>query len=268
MKISFSTLSCPQWSWTKVIDEASRMGYDGIEVRGIQDELYLPNLKPFMSENLDNTLKDLKERGLEICCLDTSCIFHDDNIFDASLKEGIATINLAKYMGIPYIRVFGDRIPDVGKKDETIKQVAKGIEQLGRYAEDKGVIVLQETHGAFSNSDYLLEVLDKASSPAIGVIWDIANPFEENNESIYETYRKLSKYIKHTHIKDIKVSDKSIQVHMPGKGDLPIEDIISLLKGNGYNGWLSFEWEKRWHHDIEDPEIVLPYFIEYIKKFL
>src|SRR5665647_241021 len=117
MKISFSTLSCPKWSWTKVIDEASRMGYDGIEVRGIQDELYLPNLKPFMPENLDNTLKDLKERDLKICCLGTSCIFHDDSRFDASLKEGIATIDLAKDMGVPFIRVFGDEIPDIEKKD-------------------------------------------------------------------------------------------------------------------------------------------------------
>ena len=268
MKISFSTLSCPKWSWTKVIDEASRMGYDGIEVRGIQDELYLPNLKPFMPENLDNTLKDLKERDLKICCLGTSCIFHDDNRFDTSLKEGIATIDLAKDMGVPFIRVFGDEIPDIEKKDETVKQVAKGIEQLGRYAENKGVMVLQETHGDFSNSDYLLEVLEKTSSPAIGVIWDIANPFGGNKESIYDTYRKLSKYIKHTHIKDINVSGKGIQIRIPGKGDIPIEDVVSLLKQKGYEGWLSFEWEKRWHPDIENPEIALPYYIKYIKKFL
>lgn len=268
MKISFTTLSCPEWSWGKIIDEASRLGYDGIEIRGIQGEMYLPKAKPFMKENLDVTLRDLREKDLEICCLDTSCVFHDEDVFDDALEEGMTTIDLAKAMEVPYIRIFGDAIPDIDKKDETIKQVAKGLEQLGRYAEDKDVLVLMETHGDFSNSDYLLEVLNRTTSPAIGVIWDIANPFGGNDESIYYTYGKLGKYIKHTHIKDIKGFGENVEICMVGNGDIPIGDVISLLKDNGYNGWLSFEWEKKWHPDIEEPDIALPHFIEYIKKFL
>jgi len=265
MKISFTTLSCPKWSWSKVIDEAGRLGYDGIEIRGIGDELYLPNIEQFKEDNQKSTLKELADRNLEISCFDTSCIFHEDSKFDASIKEGKETIDLASEMGIPYIRVFGDKLPDTKTKEETIAQVAKGIEELGKYAEGKGVMVLQETHGDFSNSDYLLEVLKRTSSSAIGVLWDVANPYGGNNESIPDTYNKLKKYIKHTHIKDIREDREPC---LPGKGIVPINEVISLLKEDGYEGYLSFEWEKRWHSNIEEPEVALPYYIEYVKSLI
>lgn len=35
MKLSFSTLGCPEWSFDKVLDEAERLGFQGIEIRGV-----------------------------------------------------------------------------------------------------------------------------------------------------------------------------------------------------------------------------------------
>ncbi len=26
----------------------------------------------------------------------------------------------------------------------------------------------------------------------------------------------------------------------------------------GYEGWITVEWEKRWHPEIEEPEVALP----------
>lgn len=48
MKISFSTLGCPGWSWDDMIVTAKDIGFDGVEVRGIGNELYVPNAKPFI----------------------------------------------------------------------------------------------------------------------------------------------------------------------------------------------------------------------------
>jgi sugar phosphate isomerase/epimerase len=268
MKISFTTLSCPDWSWDKILDEAVRLGYDGIEVRGVEGEMFLPKAKPFLSENIDNTIAVLKQKGLEICCLDTSCSFHDPQKFDAAITEGKATIDLAQKLGVPYIRVFGNNIPDPSKKDETIERVAKGLETLARYADEKGVCVLIETHGDFSASDDLLEVLNRVYSPAIGVLWDINHPYKAFGEPIELTYERLGKYIKHTHIKDSKGMGKEAKLCLVGEGDLPIKQCIDLLKEHGYDGWLSLEWEKKWHPELEEPEVAIPAYIEYIKKIL
>lgn len=268
MKISFTTLSCPDWSWEKILDEASRLGYDGIEIRGLQGEMFLPKCEPFLPENISRTLHDLKKKGLEICCLDTSCVFHNQEKYDDAMKEGRATINLAQQLGIPYIRVFGDAIPDKAQKSETIAQVARGLQTLGEYAEDKGVCVLIETHGDFSGSTDLLTALKQTSSKAIGVLWDIVNPYKfgEAGESMKDTYDRLSRYIKHTHIKDTAGRGHKEKIALVGEGDVPIKEAVDVLRDNGYNGWLSLEWEKKWHPEIEEPEIVLPAFIQYINQ--
>lgn len=35
MKISFSTLGCPRWSWREILATACDLGYGGVEVRGV-----------------------------------------------------------------------------------------------------------------------------------------------------------------------------------------------------------------------------------------
>jgi sugar phosphate isomerase/epimerase len=267
MKIAFTTLACPNWPWERIIEQTARLGYDGIEIRGIEGEMFLPNCRPFLPENRTNTLKDLKSRGLEICCLDTSCVFHDTSKLDASLEEGMATIDLAAALGVPYIRIFGDAIPDQSRRDETIAQVIRGAAELCRYAEVKDVMVLMETHGDFAGSDVMLAVIQGVNSGAFGVLWDINNPYKyEPGESMKDTYEKLGNYIRHTHIKDTKGTGGEQKITLAGDGDVPIGECVSILRNNGYEGWLSFEWEKRWHPDIEEPEIALPQFIRYIKS--
>jgi len=36
----------------------------------------------------------------------------------------------------------------------------------------------------------------------------------------------------------------------------------------GYTGYLSLEWEKRWHPEIPDPEIAFPQYMERMREFL
>jgi sugar phosphate isomerase/epimerase len=268
MKLSFTTLSCPDWSWEKILDEAQRLGYNGIEIRGIQGEMYLPRVAPFLPENLEATREELKRRGLEICCLDTSCSLHDEARIEQIMNEGKATIDLAQKLGVPYIRVFGNNIPDPARREETIEFVAKGLEELGKYAEDKSVMVLIETHGDFCASNDLLEVLTKTSSPAIGVLWDVHHPYKAFGEPIAVTYEQLSKYIRHTHYKDSKGMGAHASLCLVGEGDLPIAESIEVLKKHEYDGYLSLEWEKKWHPEIEEPEIAIPAFISYMKQLL
>ncbi|TJY44117.1 sugar phosphate isomerase/epimerase [Cohnella pontilimi] len=267
MKISFTTLACPDWSWEKIVEEAARLGYDGIEVRGIGKEMFLPKCAPFLPENRTRTMKELESKGLEICCLDTSCVFHNEQNFNASVEEGKATIDLAQSLGVPYIRIFGDAIPYSDRREQTIAQVARGAAELSRYAEGKSVQVLLETHGDFADSNAMLAVIDAVDSEAFGVLWDINNPYKyEPGETMIETYDKLGRHIKHTHIKDTLGRGPAAKIMLAGEGDVPISECVSILRNNGYEGWLSFEWEKRWHPDIEEPEVALPQFIRHMKS--
>ena len=41
--------------------------------------------------------------------------------------------------------------------------------------------------------------------------------------------------------------DGKTELCLPGQGDIPLKGIVELLQANGYDGFLSLEWEKRWH---------------------
>jgi len=268
MKISFTTLSCPDWSWDRIVNEAQRMGYDGLEIRGIEGEMVLSKAEPFLPENIEKTKRMLSEKGLTICCLDTSCVFHSKEEFDKNIKEGKETIDLAEKLQVPYIRVFGNSVPKGSEKKEIMKQIARGLDELGQYAEGKGVTVLLETHGDFTASDDLLEIFQLLDRKNVGILWDIHHPYKASGESMEETYSKLGQYIKHTHIKDSIGPWPNEKLCLVGKGDLPVKECVEILKKNGYDGWLSLEWEKKWHPEIEDPEIALPSYIQFIRDLL
>ena len=42
---------------------------------------------------------------------------------------------------------------------------------------------------------------------------------------------------------------------------------IQLLKKAGYNGWLTFEHEKRWVTDLPEPEAIFPKFAIWVRQF-
>jgi hypothetical protein len=52
-----------------------------------------------------------------------------------------------------------------------------------------------------------------------------------------------------------------------GQGEGPISEAVSaLIKGN-YAGYYSFEWEKLWHPEFEEPEIALAHYPDQIRKY-
>ena len=55
MKTSFSTLACPDWNLTEILQAAVTYGYDGVELRVVSRELDLWNLPEFQTSALAAT---------------------------------------------------------------------------------------------------------------------------------------------------------------------------------------------------------------------
>ena len=70
--IGFSTLGCPKWPWRKVLDEAARLGYAGIELRGLEGEIDLVKRPEFGARALATSLEDLRALDLVITDLGAS----------------------------------------------------------------------------------------------------------------------------------------------------------------------------------------------------
>jgi sugar phosphate isomerase/epimerase len=267
MKVSFSTLGCPEWSWDDMVATAKDAGFDGIEIRGIENELFVPNAKPFLESNLQSTKDRLKKIKLEIPCLTSACYLYDkENIF-TYLKEGKEYIDLAQRLEVPYIRVLGDRNPEPDPETD-FDFVAENLSKLSEYAHQRKIKLLIETNGIFSDSGLMLSLVNKLGSERIGVLWDIHHPYRFMNEPVEKAYNTLKEYIKFVHIKDSIIENGKIKYKMMGCGDVPVKEAILLLKRNSYEGFISLEWVKRWCIDLEDPGIVFSHFINFVKDII
>jgi sugar phosphate isomerase/epimerase len=267
--LAFSTIGCPDWNFKQIVDFAAIHGYSGLELRGIKRQMDLTKCDEFSSqEKINETLSMMKEKGLKFINLGASANmhFHEGPDKEKSMAEAKSFIDLAQKINCPYVRVFPNKFPKDRTKDQTISTVAENLLTLGKYAKDRNVTVLLETHGDFSGSDDILKVMKAVSHPNIALVWDIANMWTITKESPSLVYQKLKKYIRHTHLKDAKLSGDKLAYTLLGQGDVPIFEAIDLLYKDGYKGYYSFEWEKLWHPEIAEPEIALADFPKVMKE--
>ncbi len=263
MKFGFSTLGCPGWSWSEIITTASDLGYDGVELRGIGNEMYLPQVKDFALENIPALRAKMQELNLEIPCLTTSAFLFDPEKKESARKEVMDYLNLASVLETPYIRVLGDANPEPGPVDEAL--VEDNLLFLLPLAAEKNVTLLLETNGIYASSRKIKELLEKINHPNLGVLWDIHHPYRFHNEPVAETYKALKPWIRHVHIKDSVVSEGKVQYRVVGSGDIPVAEAVALLSADSYSGYLVLEWVKRWNIDLEEPGIVFPHYLNTIK---
>ena len=267
--LSFSTLGCPDWSFQKIVDFAALNNYDAIELRGIRRELDLPKCSEFNSpESISATLKTMKQKNLRFINLGSSATLHfpDGDERKKNLNDGRSYINLNKQINCPYIRVFPNNFPKDQDKNATMDLITKGLQELGDYAKARNVTVLMETHGDLVKSDDLEKIMQSAAHPNVGLVWDAANMWAITKEPPKEVYNKLKSYIRHTYIKDAKLVGDKIQYVLLGQGEIPIFEAIDALSAGGYNGYYSFEWEKLWHPEIDEPEVAFADYPKAIKQ--
>jgi len=259
-KLSFSTLGCPDWSFDKIIDFAKANHYTGIEVRGIMREMDLTKVPEFSSpEAIAVSLKKMKDHDLVFVDLGSSAAMHlpkgDERT--KNLDEGKRFIDLAEKLNCPYVRVFPNQLPKDRDRQESLNLIIDGLKELGTYTSKTNVTVLLESHGELIYKKDLLAVMEGAADPHVGLVWDICNMWIATKEPPEEVYNVLKYYIRHTHIKDLKIENGKEEYVLLGTGIVPIFQAIDLLYKSHYPGYYSFEWEKLWHPEILDPQIAL-----------
>jgi sugar phosphate isomerase/epimerase len=263
----YSTLACPGWTVEEAISSAVRYGYDAIEWRLADGEIIAPDT----SESVLRRMREVSAtNGIAIACLDTSC-----RVVQATPQERTAAIEMAQRMadmsaelGAPFMRVFGGQLPEGMTHKAMIEPTAEVLNAIGTYATERNVTVVLETHDDWSQSADVLELVQTANSH-IGVLWDIHHTYRAG-ESPEQSVTDLGKSISYIHVKDGRPrteSPESWELCLINEGVVPLREAFSALKREGYDGYLSLEWEKKWHPDIADPEIALPQALLWLHRF-
>lgn len=264
MKLVLNTLGCPAWPYAKIVEQAAVLGYQGIEIRGILGEKRAECIPEFQPGRQLDTLRGLREKNLTIVGFGTSAMFHDPDKVEASVTECRAAIDVCRAMDIGFIRVFGDAIPDPARERETIDQIIAGYKRVVAYAQGSGVRILMEVHGDFNRVERLQAVLEGVDDPSLGILWDVEHSDKVYGDDYRAFYLPLKRYIHHVHIKDY-LRDGKYTLCEIGKGDIPLRGIVRMLLEDRYDGYFAIEWEKMWHPELPEPEVVFPEYVTFMR---
>ncbi|MFZ6030227.1 MAG: sugar phosphate isomerase/epimerase family protein [Chloroflexota bacterium] len=274
MKLAFMTLGCPNWDLDTICARGRAYGFDGVDFRGYLDTIDI-TLRSEFTRGAAATRRQLNDAGLEVSAISSSIQVCVPDKLLANLEEAQRTIEVARALGAPNVRIFGggdlvahslDGLAHVGR--ETIEQILAldGAADLHW---------LFETHDLWVKAANCRLLLDSIPNPAFGALWDMGHTYRVGEEQPAETFEALSGRVGYAHVKDALYDPEHPQAMgdgwryvAPGSGQLPLAESIGILKASGYDGWLQFEHEKRWHPELPEPDEIFPKFVCWVRGVL
>ena len=264
IRVAFSTISCPDYSFEQIAEAVRGYGYDGVELYALEGVRLTPEL-------LENRMQEAKRTlaGIPVVSINSWGKLSDPDREERERQEAqiSRTFELAAELGCPLVKTFGGDFPAGFEREEVIDYMAESLWRLASAAEDRGVTLVIETHDGFCLGADLGALLDRVQHPRIAALWDVHHPYRMG-ETPAETDQFIGARVAHVHIKDAVGQNGGWQFVPLGQGELPVKSMLSLLKLRGFKGSVAVDWEKMWHPEIEGPEQALPQHIAMLREYL
>lgn len=265
MKIAFSNLACPEWTVEEAIVRGTEYGYDGIEIRLFDGQVIPSTLTSLERARIRHALA---ETSLTLVGIGASTAFamDDEAVRRKQEEELVRHVEQAASLGAPFVRTFGGTY-EAADRDTATGRVAESLQRVADRTQGTGVAILLETHDDFSASPAVRAVMQQVSSPAVGALWDTHHPVRMG-ESAGETFDTLQPWLRHVHLKDARRRGQDWDLVLFGEGDIPLTEILALLRNHAYAGYLCVEWERRWHMELAPADVALPAHLAILRQWL
>lgn len=170
------------------------------------------------------------------------------------------TLELAKVMEAPYIRMFSFYIPKGQNPADYRDQVLERWQLFIEAAKGSGIVLLHENeHGIYGDiPERCLDLAQSLSSDSFKLIFDFANFVQCQVQNYPYAYELLKDHIAYIHVKDALRTNGSV---VPaGLGDGHIKEILSELMKDDYEGFLSLEPHLWDYSDFSKLGVDSPYY--------
>ena len=203
---------------------------------------------------------------------------------EAEIERVKDEVRVAQILGAPGMRhdsTWGWPATKKGAKgfDDALPILVKGCRAITEFGAELGIKTMVENHGYFcQDSERVEKLVNGVDHPNFGVLLDMGN-FLVVDEDPTEAVGRLMPYTFHVHAKDFHVKSGNepspgqgwllsrggnhLRGAILGHGNVPILQVLKIMKNAKYSGVLSIEFE-----GMEDPLKAIPIGLENLKRYL
>jgi len=242
------------------IELAGTLGVDGVEV-------YPGFFQSFETSYLQRVKVQLVKHGLEVpmMCASPDFTTPDARVRRAEIEREKQMIDVAAELGGNFCRVLsGQRRPDVSRA-EGVRWTVESIRSLLEHAASRKIVLNMENHykdGYWHYPEFaqdieiFMEIIDQIDSPWFGVNYDPSNAIIAGQDPL-EVLAAIKSRVVSMHASDRYLASgiledpeqqggtsgyaQNLKHGVIGRGLNNYDEIFSMLKTEGFDGWISIE---------------------------
>ncbi|MGI5958127.1 MAG: sugar phosphate isomerase/epimerase family protein [Massiliimalia sp.] len=283
MKIAVSSYSFQQYlkdgrlTQFDCVAKAKEMGFDAIE---------FTDLEPPQGVTEEDYAKQIRQECERVGLVVSNYTVHADFLANDPAEEAqrlMKKVDVAEILGSTSMRHdaawgFGDHRDGQGLEN-VLDRLADGCRMVTEYAAGKGIRTMVENHGFFlQDADRVERLINRVNHPNFGWLCDMGN-FLCADQDPTQSCGKAAPYVFYAHAKDFIVKSGNepnpgegffasragnyLRGTIVGHGAVPVKQCLSILKREGYDGYLGLEFE-----GIEDCLMGIRIGLDNLKRFL
>ncbi len=217
------------WDLPTLIANCEATGALGVELRIEHAHAVEPSLS---KEERDAVRKRFADSPVE--CLGTGTNQQFDMPNERALARSIEGakeyIQLSHDIGATGIKVKPNTLHETVPREQTIEQIGKALNEIGKFGADLGQEIRLEVHGKHtSDLPVIKAIMDVADHPSVGVCWN-SNGEDLMGEGLEHNFNLVKgRFGRTVHVRELN------------EGDYPYQDLMNLLVGMDYDGWVLLE---------------------------
>ena len=232
-------------------------------------------------ELIDLIVAKAAERGIEISnyAIGANFLVDNEEAYEQEIARVKKEVDIANRLGVKLMRHDVASSPDISiaNFNANLERLASACREIAEYAGKYGITTSVENHGYFiQHSDRVQALIHAVDMPNFKTTLDVGNFLCADEQPLAGVKNNLP-YASIVHIKDFYVrpagqnpgdgffqttAGNYLRGAVAGQGDIPMRDVIQLVKSSGYDGYLSLEFE-----GVEDCEFGARVGLANVKRF-
>lgn len=246
VSVAFSTLGCPEMDLDTVLAVAQSYGFVGLELRAWPDQPVRVGLGP---DERASIRRRLDAAGIAALSVASYVRVADPDLdTDAVVADALAHARLGADLGARYLRVFPGGPRNAPSSPEGDTRAAERLARIVTESRDLGVTVALETHDSHPRAADVARILDEPACTGVAVVWDVLHTWLAG-ERPDETLTRLAGRLAYVQVKDV-AARHDLTPRPLGAGVLPLTDVAAVLRSAGFDGWVSWEYERAWYPEV------------------